>query len=147
MKTLTDERVRDESAPFDHPELPQPDGNALPAIGAEGRTADCWIPLQPFDYYFTVPTAPPDCDGDGRIDSCAIAEDPSLDVDQDGIPDTCQCVGDIVPNGFVDGTDLASLFNQWGQVGSGLAADLNRDGTVDGMDAALLLQAWGACGG
>ncbi len=147
MKTLTDERVRDESAPFDHPELRQPNGPTLPAVGAGGRIADCIMPLQPFDYYFTVPSAPPDCDNDGRIDSCAIAADPSLDVNQDGIPDTCQCACDIVADGFVDGTDLASLFNQWGQVGSGLAADLNRDGAVDGMDAALLLQAWGECGG
>jgi len=147
MKTLTDERVRDESAPFDHPELRQPNGPTLPAIGAEGRIADCLIPLQPFDYYFTVPSAPPDCDNDGRIDSCAIAADPSLDVNQDGIPDTCQCACDIVADGFVDGTDLATLFNQWGQVGSGLAADVNHDGAVDGMDIALLLEAWGECGG
>jgi len=146
MKTLTDERVREESAPFDHPELPQPDGDTLPAIGAEGRTADCWIPLQPFDYYFTVPTAPPDCDGDGRIDSCAIAADPSLDVNQDGILDSCVCVGDIVVDGYIDAKDLGTILVQWGHTGSGLAGDVNRDEVVDGNDLGLLMGLWGACG-
>jgi len=146
MKTLTDERVRDESAPFDHPELPQPNGPTLTAIGAGGRIADCQMQLQPFDAAFTVVSAPPDCDGDGRIDSCAIAADPSLDMDHDGIPDTCRCVGDIVVDGFIDGTDLGILLMQWGQVGSGLAGDVNRDGAVDGMDLGLVLMGWGACG-
>ena len=146
MKTLTDERVRNESAPFDHPELPQPDGNALPAIGAKGRTADCWIPLQPFDYYFTVASAPPDCDGDGRIDSCAIAADPSLDVNQDGILDSCVCVGDIVVDGYIDAKDLGTILVQWGHTGSGLTGDVNRDGVVDGIDLGVLMGRWGACG-
>jgi hypothetical protein len=146
MKTLTDERVRDESAPFDHPELPQPNGYTLVAIGAGGRAADCRMPLQSFDADFTVVSAPPDCDGDGRIDSCAIAANPSLDVDHDGIPDTCRCVGDIVVDGFIDGTDLGILLMQWGQTGSGLAGDVNRDGAVDGMDLGLVLMGWGACG-
>jgi hypothetical protein len=146
MKTLTDERVRNESAPFDHPELPQPDGNALPAIGAKGRTADCWIPLQPFDYYFTVASAPPDCDGDGRIDSCSIAADPSLDVNQDGILDSCVCVGDIMVDGYIDAKDLGTLLIQWGQIGSGLTGDVNHDGAVDGIDLGVLMGRWGACG-
>ena len=36
MLTLTDERVRFQQAPFDHPELPLPDGDTLPSVGAEG---------------------------------------------------------------------------------------------------------------
>ncbi len=66
LKTLTDERVRYQKAPFDHPELIVPQGHVkaeisdtdsvnlaqdqtleLPAIGAEG-SAD---PLKPFAYY------------------------------------------------------------------------------------------------
>ena len=146
MKTLTDERVRNESAPFDHPELPQPNGYTLAAIGAAGRAADCRMPLQSFDADFTVVSAPPDCDADGRIDSCAIAADPSLDMDHDGIPDTCRCVGDIVVDGFIDGSDLGILLMQWGQSGTGLTGDVNRDGAVDGMDLGLVLMGWGACG-
>ena len=146
MKTLTDERVRDERAPFDHPELPLPNGETLPAIGAAGRVSDCRMPLQPFEAGFSVASAPPDCDGDGRIDACAIAADPSLDADLDGVPDACRCVGDIVVDGFIDGTDLGILLMQWGQAGPGVSGDVNRDGVVDGMDLGLLLMRWGVCG-
>ena len=145
MKTLTDERVRDERAPFDHPELPLPNGETLPAIGAAGRTADCRMPLQSFEAGFSVATTPADCDGDGRIDSCAIAANPSLDQDLDGVPDACRCVGDIVVDGYVDGSDLGILLLQWGQFGSALTGDINRDGAVDGMDLGLLLLRWGVC--
>ena len=45
---LTDDRVRFERAPFDHPELPLSDGEPnfvlVPAVGSSGRTT----PLQPF---------------------------------------------------------------------------------------------------
>jgi cytochrome c peroxidase len=67
MLALTDERVRQESAPFDHPQLLVPDGHALrldgdprrtrvlgdrmreiPAVGAAGRAAQGLPPLRPF---------------------------------------------------------------------------------------------------
>lgn len=38
MVALTDERVRWEKAPFDHPALAVPNGPSLPAVGATGRT-------------------------------------------------------------------------------------------------------------
>ena len=37
MLALTDDRVRFERAPFDHPSLNPPNGNAIAAIGAGGR--------------------------------------------------------------------------------------------------------------
>jgi hypothetical protein len=70
MKALTDERVRWEKAPFDHPSLHLPNGHpgnelhvlrdpvtglardsvlTLPAVGAAGRAAKRLPPLQPFD--------------------------------------------------------------------------------------------------
>ncbi len=70
LKTLTDERVRFEKAPFDHPSLPLPVGHqgneekvkfntttnqaiqqtiTLPAVGAAGREAIGLLPLQTFD--------------------------------------------------------------------------------------------------
>ena len=54
---LTDDRVANESAPFDHPELFLPNGHLpngaddivrLPATGAAGRSADGLPPLKPF---------------------------------------------------------------------------------------------------
>jgi hypothetical protein len=70
LKTLTDERVRLEQAPFDHPSLTLPNGHVgnensvkfnkatnqanqqtivLPAVGAAGRLAKGLLPLQTFD--------------------------------------------------------------------------------------------------
>jgi cytochrome c peroxidase len=57
LKALTDERVRNESAPFDHPEIFVPHGLAadgseefirLPQVGAGGRSELGFPPLQPF---------------------------------------------------------------------------------------------------
>ena len=68
LKSLTDERVRWEKAPFDHPSLKVPHGSAgdeysttmnsdgtakdsfltIPAVGAAGRAAKGLGPLQPF---------------------------------------------------------------------------------------------------
>lgn len=42
-------------------------------------------------------------------------------------------------DGFVNGTDLATLLSQWGTAGS---ADINQDGTVNGPDLAALLAGW-----
>jgi hypothetical protein len=66
MKSLTDERVRWEKAPFDHPSLTIPNGHLgneqrvsgnpaqettmnLPAVGAAGRQAKRLSALQSFD--------------------------------------------------------------------------------------------------
>jgi len=59
-----------------------------------------------------------------------------------------QCVGDIFPDGRVDGPDLSAMLAYWGPVSGGGASascDLDRNGLVDGGDLALLLSAWGAC--
>lgn len=45
LKSLTDERVRYERAPFDHPELPLPNGDVQKAVGANGRST----PILPFE--------------------------------------------------------------------------------------------------
>lgn len=49
-------------------------------------------------------------------------------------------VGDINCNGVVDAADLATLLNNWNNVGAG---DLNNDGGVDAADLAILLNSWG----
>ena len=46
MLELTDDRVRCETAPFDHPSLDPPDGEPMPAVGRFGRgPADCLEPV------------------------------------------------------------------------------------------------------
>ena len=57
LKSFTDDRVRWEQAPFDHPSITLPNGNAsgpgptfinVPAVGARGRSALGLGPLKPF---------------------------------------------------------------------------------------------------
>jgi hypothetical protein len=46
MLELTDDRVRCERAPFDHPSLALPDGDSKPAVGRLGRdVGDCLEPV------------------------------------------------------------------------------------------------------
>lgn len=64
------------------------------------------------------------------------------------LPTRAQCVGDLVPDGRVDGGDLGVLLAYWGPTNSSsfsLASDLNQDGFVDGTDLGTLLGRWGAC--
>jgi cytochrome c peroxidase len=87
LKSLTDERVRQEMAPFDHPQLFVPNGHPgdngsltcidagnacdslvpIPAVGAGGRPAAGLLPLQPFltGAKYTVSG---DFDKDGKTD-------------------------------------------------------------------------------
>ena len=87
LKALTDERVRQEMAPFDHPQLFVPNGHpgdngaltcvnagnacdsllTIPAVGAGGRPAAGLLPLQPFltGAKYTVAA---DFDKDGKSD-------------------------------------------------------------------------------
>ncbi|MHB8882842.1 MAG: cytochrome c peroxidase, partial [Thermodesulfovibrionales bacterium] len=87
LKALTDERVRQEMAPFDHPQLFVPNGHPgdsvsltcvaggnacdsllpIPAVGAGGRPAAGLPPLMPFLTGARVST-PMDFDKDGKTD-------------------------------------------------------------------------------
>lgn len=78
--------------------------------------------------------APGDC-------GCGV---PDLDADGNGIADCLEsCQGDFNRDGLVDGTDLAQLFQAWGNLGG--PEDLTGDGLVDGGDLGYLLLAWGEC--
>jgi formylglycine-generating enzyme required for sulfatase activity len=55
-----------------------------------------------------------------------------------------QCPGDIVPNGVVNGTDLAEVLASWGPCSS-CSADTNSDGQVNGLDLTAVLGGWGPC--
>lgn len=147
MLTLTDERVRDERAPFDHPELELPNGDTIPAVGAEGRTVTCIPPVSSFEAMLAGIGAGPDCDGNGRTDACEVEQDPWLDVDGNGQLDACQCLGDLDGSGVVDSGDLTIVLASWADTGSDLAADVNRDGLVNGDDLVLVLSGWGHCNG
>jgi hypothetical protein len=146
MKTLTDERVRDERAPFDHPELPLSNGTTLPAVGAKGRAALCLPPLRSFEERLAGGDEPDsgdatDCDVNGVPDAC----EEHADEDADGRPDACErAAGDFNLDGQVGSADLAWLLAVWGSTLPGWSfADLDRDGQIGSSDLTLLLSRWG----
>ncbi len=93
LHTLTDERVLQEQAPFDHPSLPLPGRGELKAVGSGGRAAECLPVLQSLSDRFrrrpevVVPIL--DCNENGVADGCDIECGDSLDEDSNGIPDEC----------------------------------------------------------
>ena len=149
LRTLTDERVRDAKAPFDHPALPLPDGSTVAAVGESGRAAACATPMYTFEQLLVIEN--PwfgDCDRNGLLDSCEIARTPSLDANGDGKLDACAppCPSDITGDGMVFGDDLALLLAAWGMPAAKAGgADVDADGIVGGGDLAVLLGSWGAC--
>jgi hypothetical protein len=91
-----------------------------------------------------------DCDNTGTADVIEIANGLSTDTNQNNIPDTCECIGDIDLNGATSGSDLGIMLAYWGSVTTeslSLASDLNADGFVNGADLGTLLAHWGACQG
>jgi hypothetical protein len=86
-----------------------------------------------------------DCDGDGIVDRGAVAQGLASDTNGNGIPDPCECVGDVDQNGVVAAPDLTLLLENWGE--SGGVGDLNRSGLVDAADLVMLLSRWGPCQG
>jgi hypothetical protein len=87
-----------------------------------------------------------DCDGDSIPDAVAVLVAPSSDLNQDGIPDACQCPADFIADGTVNAADLGVMLNFWGTDGSGFpGVDLDNDGIVGAADLSALLSAWGPC--
>ena len=91
-----------------------------------------------------------DCNNDGTVDYGQILRGELPDTNQNSIPDTCECIGDIDLDGAIGGSDLGIMLAYWGVVTTdsvSLASDLNADGFVDGSDLGVLLAHWGACQG
>jgi hypothetical protein len=87
-----------------------------------------------------------DCNNDGIVDYGQILDGTFTDANSNGIPDSCDCLGDINDDGWIDGVDLGGVLAAWGKAPAGTPADLNADGAVDGTDLGLLLSGWGPCG-
>jgi formylglycine-generating enzyme required for sulfatase activity len=83
-----------------------------------------------------------DCDGDGVPDPCAIEDGTAIDSDGDGEPDSCERArGDLDLDGTVGGSDLSLLLSMWGQVNPPFG-DFDGDGLVGAGDLAFLLSRW-----
>ncbi len=90
-----------------------------------------------------------DCNNDGIVDYGQILSGQLVDANSNGIPDTCElgpCAGDVIPDGVINGVDLAAVLSAWGTTGQGqFPADANRDGIVNGTDLSYVLSGWGTC--
>ncbi len=87
-----------------------------------------------------------DCNDDGIVDYSQILDGTVGDLNDNGIPDACECLADVNQDGVVNGADISAVLGFWGLAGKPLpAADITRDGVVDGADLAVLLGSWGEC--
>ncbi len=59
----------------------------------------------------------------------------------------CDCAGDLMLDGVVNGADLAIMLGGWGNCTGSCPADFDGNGVVNGADLAVLLGMWGSCGG
>jgi hypothetical protein len=66
------------------------------------------------------------------------------DINNDGLPDACQCLPDINGDGAVTIDDLLLLLAVWGCTNCPVE-DLNADGLVDVDDLLAIVANWGEC--
>jgi hypothetical protein len=89
-----------------------------------------------------------DCNANGWCDDVDIASGTSQDANANGIPDECDCWGDLDASGVIDLADLSALLTNFG-LPSGMQysdGDLDADGDVDLADLSALLERYGvAC--
>ncbi|MCH8823276.1 MAG: hypothetical protein IH984_07175 [Planctomycetes bacterium] len=86
-----------------------------------------------------------DCNNNGIIDICDIADGTAEDNNHNGLPDSCEtppCPWDLDSSGTVSVADLLVLFAQWGTAGS---SDFDGSGAVDTKDLLILFANWGLC--
>jgi len=93
---------------------------------------------------------PADCNLNGVLDSCELADGLSPDTNNNGVPDTCEtpftaCPGDFDGNNTVSGSDLGALLGSWGPCPPGAVGDMDSNGVINGADLGALLGAWGPC--
>lgn len=88
-----------------------------------------------------------DCQPNGTLDICDIENGDSQDDNGNGIPDECECSGDIDGDGATDQRDLGILLALWGCCEGDPCydrdADLDGDGCIGQGDLGILLADWG----
>jgi hypothetical protein len=119
-------------------------------IGSQIRTDSRWGNFwgEPMSRSYIVEWSA-DCNNDGTVDYGQILRGELPDINHNGTPDTCECIGDIYVDRAINGADLGALLAYWGPVTSTAASracDLNGDGVVNGSDLGILLAYWGTCG-
>ncbi|MDP7006016.1 MAG: FG-GAP-like repeat-containing protein [Phycisphaerales bacterium] len=85
-----------------------------------------------------------DCNRNCVPDYQDILDGYSSDDNENGVPDECDCTGDIDGNGTLDVNDLIEIILNWGSTTSPLC-DLNGDGVVEVNDLIIIVQIWNSC--
>jgi hypothetical protein len=86
-----------------------------------------------------------DCNANGDLDICDINNGTSEDANGNGIPDECDCWGDLDGDSDIDLSDLAQLLAHYGMTSGATYddGDIDLDGDVDLSDLAALLAVYG----
>ncbi|MEP0848412.1 MAG: S8 family serine peptidase [Phycisphaerae bacterium] len=94
----------------------------------------------------TIDAVMRDCNGNGYEDWFDIRDGRSTDLNGNGIPDDCECWGDLDLDGVIGLADLSALLTNFGLSGGMFYAqgDLDGDGDVDLADLSRLLESYGA---
>lgn len=86
-----------------------------------------------------------DCDESGTEDLVELLLGTLSDADDNGIPDSCQCPGDVTGDLQIDVNDLLLVIGAWGQCDPPCPADTDMDGMVDVNDLLQVILDWGDC--
>jgi carboxypeptidase A2 len=86
-----------------------------------------------------------DCNANGVFDADDIAAGSSFDSNGNGVPDECECPGELNGDGVIDLADLAMLLSNYGMPDGATYhdGDVTGDGAVDLSDLAALLSVYG----
>jgi hypothetical protein len=135
---------------FAHPEINY--GYMVETVGTTGPLVEFWSAeadggrLGPvLSITFSIPITPlePDCNENGRIDSCDIALGESLDLDESGVPDECEippCPADWNGNHAADVPDIFAFLSDWFAMAE--PADFDGMNGVEVPDIFAFLSAW-----
>ncbi len=97
-----------------------------------------------------LPPDAPDCNRNGMPDACEIEIGHLLDLDDDGVPDVCECPMDFDGNGMVGFDDLVEFLALYGGTcahlpGAPCFGDFDEDEFIGFTDLVILLSQWGPC--
>ena len=85
-----------------------------------------------------------DCNENNVSDADDISQGFSTDINLNGIPDECECLGDINNDNSVNVEDILNTINEWGPC-NGCFSDINLDGIVNVSDLLIVIGSWGPC--
>ena len=92
-----------------------------------------------------------DCNGDGVIDVWEIIQGDlvlsDVDVNDNGVLDSCECLGDLDYDNDIDIDDLLKIVSYWGECTGAdpCPGDFDRNWWIDIEDLLLVLSRWGTC--